>query len=54
MTVTSTIGKQEKLASFIKEIRRSNVINNRDIANIVGLFEAVLPSVGYVRLHLSY
>ena len=54
MTVTSTIGKQEKLASFIKQIRSSNVINNRDIANIVGLFEAVLPSVGYVMLHLSY
>ena len=54
MTVTSTIGKQEKLASFIKQIRSSNVINNREIANIVGLFEAVLPSVGYVMLHLSY
>ena len=55
MTVTVTKKKKrEKLSVLVKQIANSKRVKIWDIAKVLGVFEAALPSNKYGRLHLFF
>ena len=54
VTVALTKQKQEKLSVFVKQIANSKRVKIRDNTTVLGIFQAVLPSLKYGRLHLFF
>ena len=54
MTVSLTDLKQQKLKTLIDETLQSRNLKIRQIANILGTFEAALPAIEFGRLNMFY